>query len=30
MFINTVLPEAAAEFLWKVSVEKAAGVGVGQ
>jgi UDPglucose--hexose-1-phosphate uridylyltransferase len=30
MFINTVLPEAAAEFLRKVSVEKAAGVGAGQ
>ena len=30
MFINTVLPEAAAEFLRKVAVEKAAGVGAGQ
>ena len=30
MFINTVLPEAAAEYLRKVSVEKVAGVGVGQ
>lgn len=28
MFINTVLPEAAAEFLRKVSVEKAAAAGV--
>jgi UDPglucose--hexose-1-phosphate uridylyltransferase len=27
MFINTVLPEAAAEFLRKVAVEKAAGAG---
>lgn len=29
MFINTVLPEAA-EFLRKVVVDKAAGVGAGQ
>ncbi len=29
MFINTVLPEAAAEFLRKVAVDKAAGVGAG-
>lgn len=28
MFINTVVPEAAAEFLRNVSVEKAAGAGV--
>ena len=28
MFINTVLPEAAAEFLRNVSAEKAAGAGV--
>ena len=30
MFINTVLPEAAAEFLRKVAVDKAAGTGAGQ
>jgi UDPglucose--hexose-1-phosphate uridylyltransferase len=30
MFINTVLPEAAAEFLRKVAVEKVIGAGVGQ
>ena len=30
MFINTVLPEAAAEFLRKVAVEKVAGAGAGQ
>jgi hypothetical protein len=30
MFINTVLPEAAAEFLRKVVVEKVAGAGAGQ
>jgi UDPglucose--hexose-1-phosphate uridylyltransferase len=30
MFINTVLPEAAAEFLRRVVVEKGAGAGVGQ
>jgi UDPglucose--hexose-1-phosphate uridylyltransferase len=30
MFINTVLPEAAAEFLRKVAVEKVVGAGVGQ
>ncbi len=30
MFINTVLPEAAAEFLRKVTVEKVAGAGAGQ
>ena len=30
MFINTVLPEAAAEFLRKVAVDKVAGAGVGQ
>ena len=29
MFINTVLPEAAAEFLRKVTVEKVAGAGAG-
>jgi UDPglucose--hexose-1-phosphate uridylyltransferase len=29
MFINTVLPEAAAEFLRKVTVEKVVGAGVG-
>jgi UDPglucose--hexose-1-phosphate uridylyltransferase len=29
MFINTVLPEAAAEFLRKVAVEKVAGAGAG-
>jgi UDPglucose--hexose-1-phosphate uridylyltransferase len=29
MFINTVLPEAAAEFLRKVSTEKATGAGAG-
>jgi len=30
MFINTVLPEDAAEFLRKVSIEKVAGAGAGQ
>jgi UDPglucose--hexose-1-phosphate uridylyltransferase len=30
MFINTVLPEAAAEFLRKVAVDKVAGAGAGQ
>ena len=30
MFINTVLPEAAAEFLRKVSIEKVAGAGAGR
>ncbi|HKI00211.1 MAG TPA: galactose-1-phosphate uridylyltransferase [Candidatus Sulfotelmatobacter sp.] len=30
MFINTVLPEAAAEFLRRVEVEKVAGAGAGQ
>jgi UDPglucose--hexose-1-phosphate uridylyltransferase len=30
MFINTVLPEAAAEFLRKVAVEKVAGAAMGQ
>lgn len=30
MFINTVLPEAAAEFLRKVAVEKGTGAGVGR
>jgi UDPglucose--hexose-1-phosphate uridylyltransferase len=30
MFINTVLPEAAAEFLRKVAVDKVAGAAVGQ
>jgi hypothetical protein len=29
MFINTVLPEAAAEFLRKVTVEKVSGAGAG-
>jgi hypothetical protein len=29
MFINTVLPEAAAEFLRKVVVEKVTGAGAG-
>jgi UDPglucose--hexose-1-phosphate uridylyltransferase len=28
MFINTVLPEEAAEFLRKVSIEKVLGAGV--
>jgi hypothetical protein len=28
MFINTVLPEAAAEFLRNVQIESAAGVGL--
>ena len=30
MFINTVLPEAAADFLRKVVVEKVEGAGVGR
>jgi UDPglucose--hexose-1-phosphate uridylyltransferase len=30
MFINTVLPEAAADFLRKVSIEKVAGAGAGK
>jgi len=30
MFINSVLPEAAAEFLRKVAVEKVAGAAMGQ
>jgi hypothetical protein len=30
MFINTVLPEAAAEFLRKVSIEKVAGAVAGR
>ena len=30
MFINTVLPEAAAEFLRKVAIDKATGAGTGQ
>jgi UDPglucose--hexose-1-phosphate uridylyltransferase len=30
MFINSVLPEAAAEFLRKVAVDKALGVGAGK
>jgi UDPglucose--hexose-1-phosphate uridylyltransferase len=30
MFINTVLPEDAAEFLRKVAVDKMAGAGAGQ
>jgi len=30
MFINTVLPEAAAEFLRKIAVEKVAGAAMGQ
>jgi UDPglucose--hexose-1-phosphate uridylyltransferase len=30
MFINTVLPEAAAEFLRKVAVDKAMGAGAGK
>ena len=30
MFIHTVLPEAAAEFLRKVSVDKVAGAAAGQ
>jgi UDPglucose--hexose-1-phosphate uridylyltransferase len=30
MFINSVLPEAAAEFLRKVAVDKALGAGAGK
>ena len=30
MFINSVLPEAAAEFLRKVAVDKALGAGAGE